>query len=136
MKNVNPKLVGIAWFIFVLVFVTAMFTVSFFLTAYLYDITNLNPPALFVQLINSLMGLVFAGLMIGSVAKAARSRGWIPEMHVFGPIIEALEKIAQGDFSIRLENEFRENQIVSELANSVNRSEEHTSELQSLRHLL
>jgi hypothetical protein len=40
------------------------------------------------------------------VAKVARSRGWVPELHVFGPIIEALEKIAKGDFSIRLDNDF------------------------------
>ena len=132
MKKVSPKLLGIGWTVAALVFVTGMFTASFFLTASLYKVTNLNPPALFVQISNSLLGLLFAGLMIGSVATVARSRGWIPEMHVFGPIIEALEKIAQGDFSIRLDNEFRDNQIVSELANSVNKM---VLELDQMEHM-
>lgn len=121
MKRVNPRLLGFAWFIFVLVFITAMFTVSFFLTAYLYKVTNLNPPALLVQIINSLLGLLFTGLIIGGVGKFARTKGWIPEMNVFRPILEALEKITAGDFSIRLDNQFRDNQIVGELANRVNK---------------
>jgi two-component system, OmpR family, phosphate regulon sensor histidine kinase PhoR len=133
MKNVNPKLLGIAWFFFVLIFVTGMFTISFFLTAYLYTITNLNPPALVVQIVNALLGLVFAGLMIGSVAKVARSRGWIPEMRIFGPIIEALEKIAKGDFSIRLDNEFQDHQIASELANTVNKMALELDQMEKMR---
>jgi two-component system phosphate regulon sensor histidine kinase PhoR len=133
MKRVNPKLLGFAWFIFVLIFVTGMITVSFFLSAYLYKITNLNPPALLVQIVNSLLGLLFAGLMIGSVAKVARSRGWIPEMQLFGPIIEALEKIAQGDFSIRLDNEFQNHQIASELANTVNKMALELDQMENMR---
>jgi two-component system, OmpR family, phosphate regulon sensor histidine kinase PhoR len=133
MKKVNPKLLGFAWFIFVLIFVTGMFTVSFFLTAYLYKITNLNPPALLIQIVNSLLGLLFAGLMIGGVAKVARSSGWIPEMQLFGPIIEALEKIAQGDFSIRLDNEFQNHQIASELANTVNKMALELDQMEKMR---
>ncbi len=133
MRRINRKFLGIAWAIITLVFVTGMFTAAFFLTAYLYKITNLNPPAWLVQVINSLLGLLFAGSIVGGAANFARSRGWVPEMHVFGPIIEALEKIAKGDFSIRLDNNFRDNQIVSELANSVNKMALELDQMESMR---
>ncbi len=133
MKKLNPRLIGFAWFILVLLFVTGMFTASFFLTAFLYKITNLDPPALLAQIVNSLLGLLLTGLLIGGVGKVARSRGWIPEMNVFRPIIEALEKIAQGDFSIRLDDQFRENQIVSELASSVNKMALELDQMENMR---
>lgn len=120
-RKINPKVLGFLWFIFVLAFVTSMLMVSFFLTAYIYQIANLNPPALLIQIINSLFGLFLTGLLLGAVGKVARSKGWIPEMNVFRPIIEALERIARGDFSVRLENEFQDNQMVSKLASSVNK---------------
>jgi signal transduction histidine kinase len=110
-----------------------MFTAAFLLTGYVYKITHLNPPNLLVQIINSLLGLFFAGLFFGSVARAARSRGWVPERNVFGPIIEALEKIAKGDFSIRLNNNFRENQIVNDLANSVNKMALELNQMETMR---
>ncbi len=133
MKKVNPKLIGFGWFIFVLFFLTGMFTASFFLTAFLYNAVNLNPPAWLVQIVNSLLGLIFTGLLIGAMGRFARAKGWIPEMNVFRPIIAALEKIARGDFSVRLENEFRDNQIVSELANSVNKMALELDQMENMR---
>jgi two-component system phosphate regulon sensor histidine kinase PhoR len=133
MKKANRRLIGFAWFISILILVTGMFAASFFLTAYLYKITGLNPPQLLVQIINSLLGLVFTGLAVNTGAKIARSKGWIPEMNVFGPIIEALEKIATGDFSTRLENDSQDNQIVSILANSVNKMALELDQLENMR---
>ncbi len=111
-RKVSPRFIGFLWFIFVLIFVSGMVATAFFLTGYLYQIMNWQPSLLLIQIINTLLGLLFTGTMIGTVGKFAQSRGWIPERNVFRPIIEALEKIAQGDFSIRLENEFQDNQIV------------------------
>jgi len=110
-----------------------MLTASFFLTGYLYNIVNWHPSILVTQIINMLLGLLFAGALVGIGGKFARSRGWIPEMNVFRPIIEALEKIAQGDFSIRLENEFQDNEMVGELANSVNRMALELDQMENLR---
>jgi len=132
-RKVNPRLLGFMWFVFVLIFVSGMITISFFLTAYLYKIVNLHLPTVLIQIFNSLLGLLFAGMVVGTVGKVARSKGWIPEMQVFSPIIEALEKIAQGDFSIRLNNEFRDNQIVSELANSVNKMALELDQMENIR---
>ena len=133
MKKRNPKLLGIAWTIIVLVFVTTMFTASFFLTAHIYEIINLNPPILLVQIVNSLLGLVFAGLIVGVVARFARSKGWTPEMNVFGSIIEAMQKIAKGDFNIQLDNTFRENEPVSMLVKSVNTMAMELNQMETMR---
>jgi two-component system, OmpR family, phosphate regulon sensor histidine kinase PhoR len=116
----NPKLRGIAWTAGVLIFLTGMFAGAFFLTAYIYKSTNLNPPALLAQIVNSLLGLFFAGLTIGGASHFARSKGWAPEMNAFGSIIEAMQKISKGDFSVRLDNTFRENEPVGVLVKSVN----------------
>ncbi|HLO28861.1 MAG TPA: HAMP domain-containing sensor histidine kinase [Anaerolineales bacterium] len=132
-RRVHPRLLGLAWFVFVLVFVSGMIAVAFFLTGYLYRILNWHPSPLLTQIVNTLLGLLFTGTMIGMVGKFARSRGWIPEMNVFRPIIEALEKIAQGDFSIRLENQFQDNQIVGELANTVNKMALELDQMENMR---
>jgi signal transduction histidine kinase len=126
-------LFGIAWFIFVLVFVSLMFTASFFLTDYLYKVTYLHPTLWQIQVINSLLGLVLTGLIAGAVGRFARKIGWIPEMNVFKPIIEALEKIARGDFSVRLENEIGDHQMVGELARSVNKMALELDQMENMR---
>lgn len=132
-KGSRQRLVGFAWFIFVLILVVGMFSVAFFLTGYLYKIINWHPPILLIQIINSLLGLLFTGTVIGIVSKLARSRGWMPEMNVFAPILDALERIAAGDFSVRLDDDFEENQIVSKLANSVNKMVLELDQLENMR---
>jgi signal transduction histidine kinase len=129
----NAKLFGIAWFIFLLALVSGMFAVSFFLTASLFKITHLTPSNVLIQIINSLLGLLFTALIVGSIGKIAISKHWLPENNVFGPIVDALEKIAKGDFSVRLESPAHENQIVGVLANSVNKMALELEQMESLR---
>ena len=133
MKKLNPRLMSFAGLIFVLVFVSLMFTASFFLTADFYKFAKLNPPVLVNQVINSLLGLVFTGLILNGGIRFARSRGWLPEMKAFGPIIEALDKIARGDFSVRLEDEMRDHQMVGELARSVNKMALELDQMENMR---
>jgi signal transduction histidine kinase len=110
-----------------------MFSASFFLTAYLYKITNLYPPAWLAQVINSFIGLVFTASIASIVGRLFFARGWVPERNIFGPIIEALERIAGGDFSVRLENEFQDNQMVGQLASSVNKVALELDQMENLR---
>jgi two-component system, OmpR family, phosphate regulon sensor histidine kinase PhoR len=133
MKKRNPKLLGIAWAIILLVVVTGMITASFLLTAYIYKNTILNPPALVVQIVNSLVGLVLTGLMIGCGSAFARSKGWAPEMNLFGPIIEAMQKIAKGDFTIRLDDNYHGNEPVSALVQSVNNMAVELKQMEEMR---
>ena len=132
MKKVNPRLSGFAWFVFVLILLTSMLMVSFLLTTQLYKIANLNPPAWLSQIINTFLGLLVTGLIVAAGGKVARARGW-PEMIAFGSIIQALEKIAAGDFSIRLDDQFRDNQIVGGLADSVNKMALELDQMENLR---
>lgn len=133
MINKRQRLFGFAWFIFVLLFVSSMITIAFFLTAYLYKIMDLQPPTVLIQIVNSLLGLLFTGTMIGIVSKIARSRGWTPEMNVFAPVLDALERIARGDFSVRLSDEFNENPMVGKLSDSVNKMAIELHQWESMR---
>jgi two-component system, OmpR family, phosphate regulon sensor histidine kinase PhoR len=133
MRKVHSKWFGIAWLCFVLICLTGMFSASFFLTAFLYQITNFTPPALVVQIVNSVLGLLLFALIAGTISKVANSRGWIPEMNLFGPIIEALEKIAKGDFRVRLKNDSQDNQMVSLLTNSINKMALELEQMETMR---
>jgi two-component system, OmpR family, phosphate regulon sensor histidine kinase PhoR len=54
-------------------------------------------------------------------------------MRGFSPIITALEKIAQGDFSIRLDNEFEDNRMIGELANTINKMALELNQMENMR---
>ncbi len=133
MKKRYPRLLAIAWLIFVLVFVSLMISASFYLTAYIYKLLDLVPPPWLIQVVNSLLGLIFTGLIINFGSRYARSKGWMPEMQAFGPILEALEKIARGDFSVRLESEFLDNHRVGDLAKSVNKVALELDQMENMR---
>jgi two-component system, OmpR family, phosphate regulon sensor histidine kinase PhoR len=133
MRNTKQRLIGFTWFVFVLVFVISMITVAFFVTSYIYKIIHWSAPILLAQIVNTLLGLLLTGTLVGAVGKFARSRGWVPEMNVFAPIVEALEQIARGDFSVRLTNEFQDNQMVSTLANSVNKMALELNQMETMR---
>jgi two-component system, OmpR family, phosphate regulon sensor histidine kinase PhoR len=133
MRRTHGRLYGIAWFIFVLILLSSMFTASFYLTAYLYQLIHLHISLLLAQIINSLSGLLFAGLIGSGAIKIANSFGWLPERNVFNPIVEALEKIAKGDFSVRLDSANPDNQMVGVLANSINNMALELEQMENLR---
>ena len=133
MKQTNRRLVGTLWMIAVLCFVTVMFIASYFLTGYVYLRLRLELPPLLIQILNSLLGLLLTGLSIGYVTHFARKKGWIPEMNVFGPIIEAMQKIAKGDFTIQLDDNFHRNEPVSALVQSVNNMAVELKQMESMR---
>src|ERR1041384_2819261 len=133
MRSKKQRLIGFAWFLLVIAFVISMITVAYFITRYIYRMIAWQPPLLLLQIINTLLGLVLTGSLIGVAGKIARSRGWVPEMNVFAPILDAMEKIARGDFSVRLTNEFEDNQMVSQLANSVNKMALELDQMENMR---
>jgi two-component system, OmpR family, phosphate regulon sensor histidine kinase PhoR len=133
MRTPHSKINGFAWLIFVLFFISCMFTVSFYLTGMVFRIVKISPPALVAQILNSILGLLFSGLIVGVVGKIANARGWIPERNLFGQIIEAMEKIAKGDFGVRITNAANDNQMVSLLTNSVNKMALELEQMEILR---
>ena len=133
MNKRTQRFYGFTWFVFVIALVGLMFSVAFFLTNYFYGITNLQPPLLIAEFINSLLGLTFTGLIVGGIGKISRTRGWMLRMNVFEPILDALERIARGDFSVRLTDEFHENPMVSKLTISVNKMALELNQMENLR---
>lgn len=133
MRSTKQRLIGFGWFLLVMAFVVSMITVAYFVTRYVYQITAWQPPLLVIQIINTLLGLVLTGSFVGAAGKIARSRGWVPEMNLFAPILDALERIARGDFSVRLSGEFEDNQMVSQLASSVNKMALELDQMENMR---
>lgn len=133
----NPKVEGLIWFLSVLIFMTTMFTVVFFITGWVYQLTGITPPVLVVQLVNSIGGLVLTGLIISFIGLIFHSKIANGQMSLFKPIIDALERIAQGDFSARVDNDpdrgGRENAVIGELVTSVNQMAAQLHQLEGMR---
>ena len=110
-----------------------MIAVAFFLTGAIFGVTNWHFPGVFGQIVNTLLGLLLAGTIGGLAGKFARARGWLPEMNAFAPIIDALERIARGDFSVRLGDDFQDNPMVSRLTTSVNRMALELDQMENMR---
>lgn len=127
-RSRRERVFGFFWFIFVLILVTITFSVAFFATDYLYTLLNLHPPALAVQIVNSFLGLFLTGTTIGIFGRFFRQR----QLNAFAPIIQALERIARGDFSIRLENE-HEDGLFSNLVTSVNKMALELGQMENMR---
>ncbi len=105
---------------FMLLCAGVVFAATYFLTAWVYQALGYQPSALLAQLLTSLLGLVFCGLILGIIGLVSRDRQWLSQLGVFQPIFDAMQRIAQGDFSIQIENAHEDNPLISELTKNVN----------------
>jgi signal transduction histidine kinase len=114
-----------------------MFTVAFFLTGWIYQLIGQTPSALLVQIINSMVGLLLTGLIITLLTRVFKAKIAAGQMKMFGPIIEALERIAKGDFSVRVDNFSDSNVIdsgmIGELVNTVNQVAVELNQMENMR---
>jgi len=133
MNRTKQTFAGILRSIFTLFLLAAMFVAGFFLMDYLYRLLGLHPAAWLAQLIDSFAGLILMFLAVYIGVSIARAWGWMPERNIFEPIIAALEQIASGDFSIRVENKYEDNQMVGELARRVNKVASELDQMENLR---
>jgi two-component system, OmpR family, phosphate regulon sensor histidine kinase PhoR len=101
-------------------FLIGMMSAAFFLTALMYKRIGYFPSDLLMQIINLLLGLVFGFLVLYAIGTLAKSKHSALSIGVFGPIIDAMERIAKGDFSVRLDDNLEGNGVVGTLAKSVN----------------
>ena len=128
MRNARSKLFRLFWMIFVLVLVTLGFAAAYFITGYVYEITKLALPAWLVQIVNSLLGLFLIGMLTGFMGRFFRQR----QFNAFQPIIDALERIARGDFTTRVDNE-HDDGIISGLVASVNKMALELGQMENMR---
>ncbi len=104
----------------VILLLTGMISVAYLLTSLLYQEAGVQPPVLLAQTINSLLGLLLGFLVVLIVGRVFSSKLVPARMRWSVPIIEALDRIAKGDFSVRIDNNLPDNTLVNELAKSVN----------------
>jgi signal transduction histidine kinase len=131
--TIRQRLQGLAALVAVLSFMALMFAVAYFLTAFTYQATGQQPPVFIVQMINSLLGLVLSIAIFGIAGYLMRSRQWAQQLSAFKPIFDAMQQIAQGDFSIRLENAFQDNPLITELTNNVNHMALELNQMERMR---
>jgi signal transduction histidine kinase len=105
-----------------------MFAVAFYFTGYLYRVTGWNPSAVLAQIVNSLLGLLFTSLVIRLFAGVFKVR----QETAFAPVIDAMERMARGDFSIRLDN-LHDDRILNGLAASVNKMAQELGQMENMR---
>lgn len=117
----------------VLIFFTAVLLSTFLLTHAVYYHLGHEPSAALSQVINSVLGLLLGVLILAGLSHAFKSKQWVQQMRVFGPIIDAMERIAHGDFDIRLDNEFRDREPFGELVTSVNNMASELNEMEQMR---
>jgi len=108
-------------------------TAAYFLTGWLFGWLHINPPALLLQVINSLLGLVIIATVIATLSFTFRAQQLRMQMSVFITLIEAVQKIAQGDFTVQIENKFEEHEPLSQLVQSVNAMAVNLNELEAMR---
>jgi two-component system, OmpR family, phosphate regulon sensor histidine kinase PhoR len=116
-----------------LAFLTSMITAAFFATAFFYTYTGFYPPAFAVQIINTLLGLFFAFLILFALGRIFKSKRMEMEMGMFRPINDAIVRIAKGDFSARVDEHFREHDVVAKLAKSVNTMAMELDQMEAMR---
>jgi signal transduction histidine kinase len=98
------------------VFLSAGLIAAFHLTALACDRFGWHPPAVVIQIVNTLLAMVlvvFAVVVFGAVFRRSRA-------NPFASIISALERIAKGDFSTRVGDDRLARGVVGELVQSVN----------------
>lgn len=107
----------------------------FFLTSLFYDKIGYFPPPFLIQVINSLLGLFVFILIVTGFSLLIRFRSGVSRRQegVFEPIIKAMERIARGDFQVRLNLDAGANAFTSTLAKSVNQMAEDLNQMEHMR---
>jgi signal transduction histidine kinase len=112
-----------------LAFLTAGLTAAFYLTAWLFDRIAWHPNPLVAQILNSLLGMCITVLVAVISAVLSRSRRRGP----FATIIDALERIAKGDFSTRVDGRHSSHGVVGELVQTVNNMALQLDQMEKMR---
>lgn len=132
--NLPPKLKAALWFCALMLFMTVVYWVTFSVTGSVFAALNLTPSPFVQQWVTSFGGLLLTGVIISGLTRLFHSRVIAGEMRLFGPIIEALRKIAKGDFSVRVgELELNDSGMIGELANTVNQMALELDQMENMR---
>lgn len=117
----------------VFVFLSIMIVVASLLTDLVYERAGFRPQPLAIQIINALLGITLMGLIIGLLTRISQKKLISRQLGVFGPIIDAMGRIAKGDFSVRLEDTAEDNLVVGALVKSVNTMALELNQMEAMR---
>lgn len=136
-RKLNLYLKGAAWFCAVVGFLIVAIVTSFSFTSWVYQASGFTPAPLVVQVVNSLSGLFLFGVTIALIGRLFRSKIEARQNQFWKPIFEALSRMAQGDFSVRVDDitddDSRDGGVLSELVSSVNRTAQELRQMENLR---
>jgi len=128
MRQQRSKWDNFFWVVFIFILTTVNFAVAYYLTNFLYQSLHFQPGQVIVQIINSFLGLIFTGLIIRLFSRYFMQR----QFNTFQPLIDAMERISKGDFSIHLDDETESN-ILSDLNASVNKMAAELGQMENMR---
>ena len=117
----------------VLASATAVFAATYFLTALIYRAMAWQPAPFLAQMITCVVGLIFCFVIIYIFAYTNRAKRFHIEMKIFGPIFEAMGRIAKGDFNVKIEEKGPDNPLMNELTRSVNNMALELNQLEAMR---
>lgn len=126
---------GIAGFIVATVALTLTFSAAYLLMTQVYLRTGLNPSPLARQVINSFVGLVLLVMVGKLMAEIFRSSAWAQQMNMLAPLLKAMEQIARGNFSVRVEqpNRGNMNDPINQLFKGVNDMAQELKQMEAMR---
>jgi len=125
----RPRLWEIVLFVLgMFAIVVVMNSAAYFITLYFFRMQHIQPAGYLFQLITDLIGLILFILTIFLISRATRRR----HLTFWEAIIDALKKIAKGDFNIHLNFERGDRQFLS-LVENINHMAQQLQQMEEMR---
>jgi signal transduction histidine kinase len=134
-RNITRERLGIFGVILgVILGATLIFTIVYLITGVIFGSMSHPPSALGIQIINTLLGFILCFITLTFVGRIFGTKQRALRMSVFRPIIDAMNKIAEGDFTVQLADDIDGDAgIVNELAKSVNTMATQLNQMEHMR---
>ncbi len=134
----RQKWAGRLWFAGIVTALVVNISLAFLLTNWLYGLIGWSPPLVAIQVVNALLGLTLTVLAIWLVVHVFSPRFAEEQRRVYQPIIEALERIAKGDFSVRVDDTLFEERgqsrgVLGNLVGTVNQMALELDQMETMR---
>ena len=133
MKVKKSKVRNIFRISLALFILSAFVAAAFFITDFIYKSIGKTPNILIVQIINSILGLIFmiSTIIINVHFGSKNYREY--QISMFKAIVEAMEKISKGDFNVKLEYDNEKIKPFAELVKGVNSMAVELSTMEKMR---
>lgn len=130
-RNGRPTPVVILGIVIVgLILMTVVFSVSSLLTSFVFERME-YPPSPFVQyLVAAITGVFLIMLTITVASRFSRENEW---QGLYQPLIDAIERMAKGDFNVRVEPVVDDHGIFTALTETVNKAAVDLHQMEQLR---